>query len=82
VAKKRELFFFKDYFRAFYKLQTKKVQHKMIWTFRIIEELDRISDTYLKNLENKDGLYEIRIQTGSNIFRIFCFFDDYNLVIV
>jgi phage-related protein len=82
MAKKRELFFFKDYFRAFYKNQTKKVQQKMIWTFRIIEELDRIPETYLKNLDNTDGLYEIRIQTGSNIFRVFCFFDDHDLVVV
>jgi phage-related protein len=54
----------------------------MIWTFRIIEELERVPETYLKCLDNTDGLYEIRIQTGRNIFRIFCFFDDFDLVFV
>jgi len=80
--KKRELFFFKDYFKAFYKVQTTKVQQKMIWTFRIIEELERIPETYFKHIENIEGLYEIRVQSGNDIFRIFCFFDDQNLIVV
>jgi phage-related protein len=37
---------------------------------------------YFKHLENTDGLYEIRVQSGSDIYRIFCFFDKNNLVIV
>jgi phage-related protein len=38
--------------------------------------------TYLKHLEGTDGLYEIRVSSGSNIFRIFCFFDQGQLVIL
>jgi phage-related protein len=79
---KRELFFYKDYFREFYSSQTPKVQKKILWTLRIIEDLERIPEVYFKHIENTDGIYEIRVQTGSNIFRIFCFFDDNNLVIV
>jgi phage-related protein len=82
MTKKRELIFYKDYFRDFYKSQTKKVQTKIIWTFRIIEDLDMIPEIYFKHLESTDGLYEIRIQLGSDIYRIFCFFDDQNIVIV
>lgn len=29
-----------------------------------------------------DGLFEIRDQVGNNIFRVFCFFDEGNLVIL
>jgi phage-related protein len=36
----------------------------------------------LKHLEGTDGLYEIRIQLGSNIYRIFCFFDAGSLIII
>ncbi len=79
---KRELFFFKDYFREFYKQQTWKVQKKILWTLQIVETFDRIPEIYFKYLENTEGLYEIRVQVGSNIFRIFCFFDSNNLVIV
>jgi phage-related protein len=63
-------------------LQTKKVQPKIIWTFRIIEDLDIIPEIYFKHLENTDGLYEIRIQLGRDIYRIFCFFDDQNVVVI
>lgn len=53
-----------------------------IWTLRIIEEIDRIPETYLKHLKNTTGLYEIRVQVGSNIYKIFCFFDLDNIVVV
>jgi phage-related protein len=82
MNKKRELYFFKDYFEQFYEQQTEKVQKKILWTLRIIEELERIPEVYMKYLKNTSGLYEIRIQVGNNIYRIFCFFDVDNLVII
>lgn len=82
MSKKRGLFFYKDYFRDFYKQLTFKVQKKILWTFKVVEELDRVPEIYLKHLENADGLYEIRVQSGSDIFRIFCFFDKNNLIVV
>ena len=82
MKKKRELLFFKDYFEKFYEKQTEKVQRKIIWTLRIIEDLERIPETYIKHLKNTSGLYEIRVQVGNNIYRIFCFFDIDNLVVV
>ncbi len=39
-------------------------------------------ETYLKHLEGTDGLFEIRVQQGSDIFRIFCFFHEGNLVVL
>lgn len=48
----------------------------------MIEDLQRVPETYLKHIESTDGLYEIRIQTGSDIFRIFCFFDKGQLVVL
>jgi phage-related protein len=41
-----------------------------------------IPEIYFKHLESTDGLYEIRIQLGNDIYRIFCFFDDQNVVVV
>jgi len=58
------------------------VKDKIIWTFDLIEELQRVPETYLKHIENTDGLYEIRVQFGRNIFRIFCFFDQEQLVVL
>ena len=82
MTKKRELFFFKNYFESFFDSLDKKVQTKILWTFRLVEELDRIPEQYLKHLKNTSGLYEIRVRTGSNIFRIFCFFDIDNIIVV
>ena len=80
--KRRELFFFKDYFEIFYDKQTDKVKNKILWTFKVIEELNQIPEVYLKHIKSSSGLYEIRVQVGNNIFRIFCFFDIDNLVII
>ena len=82
MDKKRELFFFKEYFREFYQQQTWKVQKKILWTLQLVESLDQIPEIYFKHLKNTDALYEIRVQVGNDIFRIFCFFDNNNLVVI
>ena len=80
--KRRTIIFYKDYFQEFFIKQRDKVKDKIIWTFDLIEELQKIPKTYLKHIENTDGLYEIRVQLGRNIFRIFCFFDQGQLVVL
>jgi len=80
--KHRTIIFYKNYFQEFFEKQRDKVKDKIIWTFELIEELQRIPETYLKHIENTEGLYEIRVQNGSDIFRIFCFFDKGQLVII
>ena len=80
--KHRKVTLYKDYFSDFFKKQKQKVKDKIIWTFRIIETLPQVPTDYLKHLEGTEGLYEIRIKQGSDIFRIFCFFDEGKLVIL
>jgi len=80
--KHRTIVFYKDYFENFFEHQREKVQKKIAWTFNLIEELPRIPESYLKHIENTDGIFEIRIQQGSDIFRIFCFFDDGKLIVL
>ena len=80
--KYRKIVFFKSYFQNFFNQQSKKVKEKIIWTFDLIEDLQRVPETYFKHIEDTDGLYEIRVQIGSDIFRIFCFFDKGNLVVL
>jgi phage-related protein len=58
------------------------VKDKIIWTFDLIEAIPKVPETYLKHIEGTDGLYEIRVQLGSDIFRIFCFFDEGQLVVL
>ena len=80
--KLRTVTLFKDYFSEFYQKQRQKVKDKILWTFRIIETQKQIPTDYLKHIEKTDGLYEIRVQQSSDIFRIFCFFDEGKLVVL
>jgi len=81
-TKFRSVVLYKDYFTDFYLQQRQKVKDKIIWTFRLIETVHKVPEDYLKHLEGTDGLYEIRVQQGSDIFRIFCFFDEGKLVVL
>lgn len=80
--KVREVVFYKDYFEQFFLSQKPKVKEKILWTLELIEDLLMVPETYLKHIENTDGLYEVRVQCASNIFRIFCFFDEDRVVVV
>jgi phage-related protein len=78
----RRAVFFENYFHDFINAQTPAVKKKILWTIRIVMTEPQIPSQYFKHLEGTDGLYEIRVQHGSNIFRIFCFFDEGRLVII
>ena len=78
----RNIFYYKHYYLDFLEKQTKDVQKKFNWTLQLIATIDRIPAKYFKHLEGTDGLYEIRVEVGSNIFRAFAFFDEGQLIIV
>ena len=69
-------------FWDFYNQQTPKVKERILWTIRLVRDFQRVPEQYLKHLSGTDGLYEIRISSGNNIYRIFCFFDEGQLVIL
>ena len=73
---------FRNYFSDFLSKQKQSVRDKVYWTIKLVEEMPRVSEQYLKSLEGTDGLYEIRVQFAGDIFRIFCFFDDGKLIIL
>lgn len=84
MAKKqyREIVIYKNYFVKFYNSLEKKVQLKINWTIDLIETLERIPKKYFLKVAGTDGLYEIRIEYKSNIYRVFSFFDEGKLVII
>ena len=49
---------------------------------RIVRQVERISNRFFDHIEGTNGLYEIRVEVESNIFRIFCCFDEGNIVIL
>jgi phage-related protein len=73
---------FENHFSQFLKKQPVKVQNKIFKIIEAIETLKRVPSNYLKMLSGTNGLYETRIQLGSEIWRVFCFFDEGKLVIL
>jgi len=82
VQTERQLIFHKHYFVEFYSAQTKKVQEKIDYVFKILRSVDKVPKKFLDHMTGTDGLFEIRVEVGSNIFRIFCCFDKGNLVVL
>jgi len=76
----RKLEPFRDYYWAFYNQQTKAVKTKIDYVLHIIMVVDVIPKKFFKHIV--DGIYEIRIKSGSDIYRIFSFFDEGKLVIL
>ena len=78
----RQVVAYRDYFEKFLRAQPEKVQDKIFKIIEAIETLERIPASYLKFIHGTKGLYEARIQLGSDSWRVFCFFDDDRLVIL
>ncbi len=78
----RTVITYKSYFDEFVANLHPKVKAKIIWTLKLIEELQIIPETYLKHIAGTDGLYEVIIQFGSDIFRVFSFFDEGKLIVL
>lgn len=78
----RQVIAYKKYFLDFYQDQTDEVQRKIEWTLNLLRTLDRVPKKYFDHLTATDGLFEVRVELGGNIFRIFAFFDKGNLVVL
>ena len=78
----RQVIAYKHYFLHFYEAQPANVQAKIEWTLNFIRVTHVVPEKYFKHVEGTKGLYEIRVETGSNIYRIFSFFDKGNLVVL
>jgi len=78
----RQIIFHKHYFQEFYFDADDKLKEKIGYVFRLIQTVDKVPEKFLKHLEGKNGLYEIRIEVSNNIYRIFCCFDKGNLIVL
>ena len=81
-SKIRKLVFYKDYYDVFIKNQRPRVQAKIFWTIILIENVEKVPSKYLKYIIGSDGVFEIRILTRNDIFRIFCFFNKQNELVL
>jgi len=69
-------------FWDFYYAQRPEIQDKIDWVIGLVRTLRMVPEKFFKHLEGTEGLFEIRIKLSSDIFRILCFFDEGNLIIL
>ncbi len=78
----RNIIVFKNHFWDFYNLENLDVQQKIDWVIGLIKTLKIVPSKFFEHLSGAEGLWEIRIEFKSNIYRIFCCFDEGNVVVL
>ena len=82
MEKIRHIIYYKHYFDEFFNEQTEKVKAKIDEVLFLISIVNRVPKKFLVHMTGTDGLYEIRIELGSNIYRLFCCFDEGRVVVL
>ena len=82
MEKVRTIKLFKNYFKEFYIEQTDDVRDKINFVLRLVETQRIIPRKFFRIIEGSDGIYEIRVELDSNIFRIFCCLDKGSIVVL
>ena len=78
----REIIPYENHFWDFYNKLEPKVKSKFDWTISLIERTKIVPKQYFDHMTGTDGLWEIRVKSGNNIFRVFCFFDKGNVILL
>ena len=82
MKRKRKLIFFKNYFRVFFEPLSEKVKNKIDYVLFLVASAERIPGKFFQYMDGTDGIFEIRVEFESNIYRIFCCFDEGNLIVL
>lgn len=78
----RKIIFHKDHFINFYRELDIKVKHKIQYVFELVKQVENVPKKFLAPMTGYDGLFEIRIEFQSNIYRVFCCFDEGRVVVL
>jgi len=78
----REIFYFKNYYLDFFEKLKPEVKTKFNWILHLIAVIEKVPEKYFKHITNSTGIYEVRVEVGSDMYRVFSFFDKGNLVIL
>ena len=78
----RRIIFYNDHFITFYTALKDEVRRKINQVLKLVETQEQIPKKFFRAIETVEGLFEIRVEMESNIYRIFCCFDKGNLVVL
>lgn len=79
---KRTIEIYEYHFWDFYNGLDAKTQAKVDWVITIIQTTPIVPEKFFKHLKNSKGLWEIRVSGVNGIYRILCFFEKNNLIVV
>ncbi len=78
--KERELIYYKNYFIDFFMSLEIDTRKKIAYVLDMLKVQERLSAKFVKHLT--DGLFELRVEHNSNIYRAFFIFDAGNIIII
>ena len=74
----RDIFYYETHYLDFFDQLKPEVNRKFNWTLQLIATIDRVPEKYFKHITNSTGIYEVGVEVGSDIYRVFSFFDKGN----
>lgn len=77
---KRKIITYGGYFEAFIETLSEKELRKLDYIISLLETEDRLPAKFIRFI--RDGLYELRMEYGGNIYRVFFIFDDGKIVVL
>ncbi|MCK9398724.1 MAG: type II toxin-antitoxin system RelE/ParE family toxin [Bacteroidales bacterium] len=78
----RSIFYYRNYYLDFFETLNPEARKKFNWTLQLIRDIKQVPEKYFKHVTGTTGLFEIRVEVGRNIFRVFSFFDEGRLVVL
>lgn len=77
---RRRIITYGGYFEAFLQTLSEKEVRKLDYIISLLETEDRLPARFIKFI--RDGLYELRMEYNSNIYRVFFIFDEGQIVVL
>lgn len=78
----RNIYYYRHYYLDFFKQLKPEAKRKFNWTLQLISIVEMVPLKYFRHLTGTTGIYEIRVEVGTDIYRIFSFFDEGQLIIL
>ena len=78
----RDIFYYKNFYLDFFEALKPEVKKKFNWTLKLIATTEIVPEKYFRHIRNSTALFEIRVESGGDIYRVFCFFDKGQLILL
>jgi phage-related protein len=78
----RNIFYYKHYYLDFFEQLKPEVKRKFNWTLKLISTVNMVPEKYFSHMTGTTGIFEVRVEIGTDIYRVFSFFDEGQIIIL